>query len=539
MLFSQTPRNFARPSRWWLGLALCVLVMTLPQWVVLASWLAPTHDHWPHLRDYVLPQATTITVLLALGVVAGSLILGVPLAWLIARYRFAGHGLWRWALMLPLAMPAYVLAFVMVGLLDFSGPLQSQLRLWWPELRLPEIRSLGGAVVVLSLSFYPYVYLLARDAFASHSQQALEVAASLGLRPWQRWWRVVMPATRPALVAAALLVTMETLADFGAVSVFNLETLSVAIYKAWSGLFSLTAASQIAAVVVMLALLLMAIERWQRGQRRYSGSRSQPLAVTRLRGWRSALACALCALVWLLAFGLPLGQLLSWGWASAATDLDSRFPAFILNSLLLAALAAMLVVMLALLLAYGERQLQRPAASLLVQLSATGYAMPGAVLAVGFFIPMQWLDQQLLVVTGSSSPTLLKGTLLLILLGLATRFLSVGLAPLQAGLQRISPAQEMAAASLGVVGWRRLWRLHLPLLAPSITTAALLCFVDVMKEMPITLMTRPFGWDTLAVRVFEMTSEGEWQRAALPALAIVAAGLLPVVMLGRGRSQPS
>lgn len=525
----------AIPSPWWLGIGVCVLLMTLPQWVVLASWLNPLHEHWPHLRQHVLPAALASSGLLVSGVVAGSLLLGVPLAWLIARYRFPGHRLWRWALMLPLAMPAYVLAFVMVGLLDFTGPLQSTLRQWWPQLQLAEIRSLGGAVLVLSLSFYPYIYLLARDAFASQSQQSLEVAASLGLSPRRCWWRVLLPQARPALVAGALLVAMETLADFGAVTVFNVDTLSVAIYKAWSGLFSLQAASQIAAVLVLLALAMMGLERWQRGRRSYSHSRSRPLATRQLHGWRGGLANAACALVWLLAFGLPLGQLLLWGWQVAATDLDSRFPAFVLNSLQLASLAALLVVALALLLAYGERQLRRPAASLAVQLASTGYAMPGAVLAVGFFLPLQWFDSQLLAFTGSSSPTLLKGTLLLILLGLATRFLSVGLAPLQAGLQRISPAQEMAAASLGVAGWAQLRRLHLPLLAPSITTAALLTFVDVMKEMPITLMTRPFGWDTLAVRVFEMTSEGEWQRAALPGLAIVIAGLLPVMLLGRGR----
>lgn len=507
----------------------------LPLVVVLSSLLHPETAVWAHLGEHVLPELIGTTAALVLGVCAGVLLLGVSLAWLTAVYEFPGRRFFNWALMLPLAMPAYVLAFVQVGLLDFTGPLQTVLRGWFgADLRLPEIRSLGGAVLVLSLSFYPYVYLLARDAFASQGQRALEVAQSLGLTPAQGFWRVALPLARPWIAAGVLLAMMETLADFGAVYIFGVDTFTTAIYKAWFSLFSLPAATQLASLLVLAALTLMSLEQWQRGWRRYTPTgRSQVVRRRRLTGWAAAGACGFAALVLAVAFVVPVAQLLIWAIEVAPQDLDARYPAFIGRSLLLAVLAALLVVGLALVVGYGERRIRDRSTMLAARIASVGYTIPGTVLAVGVFVPVAWLDNGLIDVFGLQTSAVFKGTVAVMLLALAARFLAVGLQPISSGLNRVSVNQEQAARSLGAAGATLVWRLHLPLLRRSLMTAALLVFVDVMKEMPITLMTRPFGWDTLAVRVFEMTSEGEWERAALPAVALVLVGLLPVIMLTR------
>lgn len=507
----------------------------LPLLVVLSSLAHPETAIWAHLGEYVLPELLANTALLVAGVLLGVLGLGVPLAWLTALYEFPGRRLFAWALMLPLAMPAYVLAFVQVGLLDFTGPVQTGLRAaWGQELRLPEIRSLGGAVLCLSLAFYPYVYLLARNAFASQGARALEVAASLGLSPAQGFWRVALPLARPWIAAGALLALMETLADFGAVYVFGVDTFTTAIYKAWFALFSLPAATQLASLLVLLALGLMSLEQWQRGARRYTPAGRGTVARRRpLLGVRAWAATLSAGGVLLLAFLVPLGQLLAWAIAAAPTDLDARYPGFVAQSLALAALVSALVVSLALVVAYGERRLNSPGARLAARIAAVGYAVPGTVLAVGVFVPVAWLDNVLITAFALEGGAVFKGTLAVMLLALACRFLSVGLSPIASGLHRITDNQELAARSLGVSGLSLVRRLHLPLLRGSLVSAALLTFVDVLKEMPITLMTRPFGWDTLAVRVFEMTSEGEWQRAALPSVCLVLAGLVPVLWLTR------
>lgn len=505
----------------------------LPLCVVLFSLLHPDTEHWPHLSRYVLPVVLVNTLWLLCGVMAGVLLLGVSLAWLVTHYDFPGRRFWVWALVLPLAMPAYVLAFVQVGLFDFSGPLQTQLREWFgQDLRLPQIRSLGGAIIILSLSFYPYVYLLARNAFHNMGQRAMEVGQSLGLSPLQSLWRVVLPLSRPWLVAGVLLALMETLADFGAVYILGVDTFTTAIYKTWFGLFSLEAATQLASLLIVLALLLMSVERWQRGERQYqsSGRRVQRRA---LSGRPAMLATLGCLLVWLLAFAAPFVQLLQWVWQQGLGDLDSRYIGFAFHSVLLAGMAAFCVFVLALLLAWNEYQHRDRSARLLSQIASVGYAVPGSVLAVGVFVCVAWLDNQLIAVFELQKHSLLKGTVFVLLLALSCRFLSVGLSPMNSAFQRIGRPLVLAARSLGESQRGVLRRVYLPLLRTGSITALLLVFVDVMKEMPITLMTRPFGWDTLAIRVFEMTSEGEWQRAALPALMLVLAGLLPVYFLVR------
>lgn len=523
--------------------ALIAALTLVPLLVLLAQFLVPQPEIWSHLREWVLPRVLGNTLWLLIGVLAGVLLLGIPLAWLTAVCEFPGRRVFRWALLLPLAMPAYVLAFVHVGLWDYTGPIQTALRaLLGADLQLPSVRSRFGVIVVMSCAFYPYVYLLARSAFLTQGRRALEVGASLGLSPRQGFWRVALPLARPALVAGATLALMETLADFGTVSVFNYDTFTTAIYQSWFALYSLPAAAQLASLLTLAVLLLMLLERQLRAARRYAASprASNPLPRMRLHGTRAWLASLLCLSVLALAFLVPLAQLLYWAFVRIQEDVELRLLGFASRSLLLSLLAALLVTAIALLLAYLQRLRRDRMMHGIGRVATLGYAIPGTVLAVGFFLPLAWLDNQLIAIAntfGVDLQPLLRGGLLAMLLAYLVRFLAVAHEPLDSGLTRISLHQDDAARSLGYTGWRLLRAVHLPQLRPALLTALLMVFVDVMKEMPITLMTRPFGWDTLAVRVFEMTSEGQWERAALPAVAIVLAGLLPVWLLIRQSEQ--
>ncbi len=516
---------------------LIAAITLLPLAVVLVSLLQPQTDIWAHLTAFVLPDLLLNTVWLLLGVGVGSLLLGVSLAWLTAIYDFPGRKHFGWALALPLAMPAYVLAFVQIGLYDFTGPLQTLIRELWGDSRwVPAIRSRAGVILTLTLALYPYVYLLARNAFQTQGRRALEAAASLGLSRRQGFWRVALPMARPWLVGGVTLALMECLADFGTVATFNYDTFTTAIYKAWFSLFNLTAASQLASLLVLAVLVLALLEQHVRGDKRYtSAGRLSQMRPERLRGWRAALAVCACLLVLGLAFLIPLAQLLWWAQSVAAEQLDLRYFGFIGRSLLLSAGAAGLVVVIALALAYAVRRKSGLGARLAARFATLGYAVPGTVLAVGVFIPIAWLDNRLIDAVrtlGWGEPTqLIKGTLAVMLLAYIARFLAVAFEPTQSAMQRITASQEEAAASMGLGRRAVLRRIHLPMLRGGLFTAALMVFVDVMKEMPITLMTRPFGWDTLSVRVFEMTSEGQWEMAALPAVAIVLAGLIPVILL--------
>lgn len=526
-------RAASRPA--WSVLPVALLTV-VPLAVVLASWLQPQPEVWEHLREFVLPSVLANTLRMAAGVALLTLVLGVSLAWLTAVCEFPGRRFFAWALVLPLALPGYVLASVMVGLLDYSGPLQTALRAaFGPGLPVPNVRSVGGAVVVFGLVLYPYVYLLARQAFLTQGQRSLEAAQTLGLPRVRAFFRVALPMSRPWWAAGVSLALMEMLADFGTVAIFNVDTFTTAIYKAWLSLFNLTVASQLASLLALAVLLLIWFEQRARQQRRYTGAAGKVQRIP-LRGAMRVLAPGWCALVLLLAFVVPVAQLLAWTVGVVRSDWDDRYWGFIGHSLMLSALAALLVVACGLWVAYAQRQHPGRITGWSVRVSMLGYALPGMLLSVGLFVPIAWLDRQLLPLwasLGVQPAPVLKGTLAVMLLALAARFMAVGFEPMQAAMERVTPAQEQAARSLGLSRWQVLRRLFVPMLRSGWLGASLLVFVEVMKEMPITLMTRPFGWDTLAVRVFEMSSEGMWERAALPSLCIVAAGLLPVLLLVR------
>ncbi|CAN5190998.1 iron ABC transporter permease [soil metagenome] len=527
---------------WRIAAFLVSLITLVPLAVVLSSFLTPQSDIWMHLAKHVLPGLLLNTFWLALGVALGTGILGVALAWLTAACDFPGRRFFSWALMLPMAVPAYVIAFVTIGLLDFTGPVQGSLRTWFGSSAwFPAIRSRGGVIVVMTLALYPYVYLLARNAFLTQGKRALEAGQSLGLNRRQGFIQIALPMARPWIAAGIMLALMETLADFGTVAVFNYDTFTTAIYKAWFGMFSLSAASQLASILVLMVLLLALAEQAWRGDRRYHAPGRSNQSRYRLSPTARWAASIFAGVVLAAAFIVPVGQLALWCVQTAAQDFDERYPMFVWHSVLLSAMAAGLVVLAALILSYVLRRHQDRPTWFFTRLSTLGYAIPGTVLAVGIFIPVAWLDNQLIGLLqewlGIHQGALLRGTLTVMLLAYVARFLAPGFNAVDSAMQRITRNQEEAARGMGLTGWRLFGNVHLPLLRGGIVSAALLVFVDVMKEMPITLMTRPFGWDTLSVRIFEMTSEGQWERAALPAIALVLIGLIPVILLTRQSEQ--
>jgi iron(III) transport system permease protein len=516
-----------------------------PLGVVFSSVFSPTDQVWRHLVDTLLGELLLNTLWLVLGVGLGTTLLGVSLAWLTAACDFPGRKVFDWALMLPLAIPAYVIAFVSIGLLDFTGPIQTHLRAWLGEEHVwfPKIRSTGGVILILTLAFYPYVYLLARNAFLTQGRRAMEASQSLGHSQWSGFFRVSLPMAQPWIAGGLMLVLMETLADFGAVSIFNYDTFTTAIYKAWFGMFSLPAAAQLSSLLMLIVFILLLVEQQLRFRMRYvqvgkSSVQSDRVVLRSTRGW---LVFAYCAMVLSVGFLVPVIQLLVWTDQVFDRDFDSRYLGFLSHSLFLGGVAALLTTVCALILVYANRQHPRLWTRILVKIATLGYALPGSVLAVGVFILLAWLDH--VMMAGAKAwlnldmGLLLTGTLAAMILGYLVRFLAVGYSPIDSAIQRITPSVDEAARSLGSSSLKLLGRIHLPILHGGLLTAAMLVFVDVMKEMPMTLMTRPFGWDTLSIRIFEMTSEGEWERAALPAVALVLAGIIPMIVLTKQSSR--
>lgn len=527
----------AHPAqRRWYPIAFSVaLLVLLPLSVLLFSWHEVDRQIWTHLWQTQLPRLLGNTLVLVLGVGVGVTLLGVSLAWLTSLCEFPGRCWLDWALMLPFAIPAYVLAFVFVGLLDFAGPLQTQLREWFGNDVRFRVRSTGGVIIVLVLVFYPYVYLLARNAFLAQGKGLMEAARVLGLSPWRAFWRVALPMARPAIGAGLALAIMETLADFGAVSVFNFDTFTTAIYKTWYSFYSLTSATQLASLLLLAVMLVLYGERRARGAVRPVNERPRSKALYHLKGAQAWAASAWCGLVFACGFVIPLLQLIVWFWQRGRFDLDERYSALILHTLYLGAMAALITVSVALLLAFARRMAPTRLMRSTVGLANLGYALPGSMLAVAIMLAFSYLDRELVIplstFLGGAGKPILLGSLSALLLAYMIRFLAVAYGPLENSLARIRPSLPEASRSLGVGGAGLFFKVYLPLLIPGVLSAALLVFVDVLKEMPATLLMRPFGWDTLSVRVFEMTSEGEWARASLPALTLVLVGLLPVILL--------
>ena len=534
-------RATAGSSLWaWTAIGIAAVV-AVPIAAVLSSLAVPSGDVWRHLWRTQLLELIANTLLLLLGVGMGTLLVGGGLAWLVVFHRFPGRSVLEWALILPLAVPAYVIGFTFLGLFEYAGPIQGALRgALGAGARLPELRSYGGVVAMMTLVFYPYVYLLARVAFREQGTAAVEIARTLGRSRPAAFLAVTVPMARPALAAGVALAMMEALADFGTVATFGYRTLTEAIYRVWYGMFDRIAATQLASVLLLFALALLLLEHRSRGRARFiqRGRPSRALEPEPLRGLRAAAATAVCVGVLGPAFVLPVGQLAWWALAAVRGGrVAPDFLALLEHTALLAAAAAGLACALAVLLAYAGRLRGTLAVRLAARLASMGYALPGAVIAVGVLLPLAWADHVLVppLERALDRPLglLLTGSAAGLILAYVVRFLAVGLQSVEASLGRIPPSLDDAARTLGARAGVALRRVHLPLLRGGLLTALVLVFVEAMKEMPATLLLRPFGLNTLAIEIWERTSEAMWQEAAVPALALVGVGLLPVVLLIR------
>ncbi len=532
-----------RLDPWSAGAVAIAALVLLP--VVSVIWFAfhPEDNIWPHLLSTTLPRYLGNTVLLMLSVGALTAAIGAGAAWLVVMYRFPGHGWLQWALLLPLAVPAYVGAYALVDFLEYAGPVQTGLRglMGWQDARdyaFPQIRSRGAAILVLSAALYPYVYLLARAALREQSGAGFEVARALGVGPWGRFFRVGLPLIRPAIAAGVAVVMMETVNDFGVVDYFAVQTLTTGIFTVWLQAGNLGGAAQIATLVLTMIVFLVTLEKLSRRRLRFFGSARQPRPVTpvRLSGWRGALAFAACLLPFLAGFVLPVMVL-----ASHALDAGEwaapGLSRALFHTLTTGGVAALVTVVAGLFMVYGTRLSGHRLPVLLLPVTAIGYAAPGAVLGIGILIPLAFFDNALadaiLALTGHDPGLIFTGTAAALVLAYCVRFFAIAQGTSDAALGRVSPSLPMAARSLGQTAGGTLRRVHVPLIRASVGSALLLVFVDCVKELPATLLLRPFGYDTLATRVHAKASLENIAEAAPAALMITAVGLVAVGFLAR------
>ncbi|MEM9724969.1 MAG: iron ABC transporter permease [Pseudomonadota bacterium] len=530
---------------------LAAFAVIAPVLGVALSILEPTGSAWASLSSTVLPRYLLNTLALVAMVGVGVLAIGVPAAWLVTMYVFPGRRILEVALALPLACPAYVVGYAYAYFLSHPGPMQSSLRAAFElgprDYWFPQVQSVPGAAAMLTFVLYPYVYLLARAAFLQQSRRMLDVSRTLGAAPRATFYRVALPMARPAIVTGLALALMETLADYGTVSYFGVQTFSTGVFKAWFSMGDRIAAAQLAGWLLMLVLLLLALERWSRSDRRFQSGRAQfeALPQPRLTGWLGWAATGLCLIPAILGFALPVAILF---WMSLIDGHDlftPRYLTLIWNSFTLSALAAAVAVGVAVLMAYAARLAPGPLSTGATLLASMGYALPGSVIAVGVVIPMggvtvalnPWLRENL----GFSLGLLLTSSIFALTYAYVVRYLAVALQTAEASLGKVTPSMDHAARSLGENSVGALRRVHLPMIRGGLLTAALIVFVDVMKELPATLLMRPFNFDTLAVQTHNLASDDRLFQASTPALAIVAVGLLPVIFLSREirRTRPS
>ena len=543
------PRGPWLPDRWTVLAVALAMAVALPVMVVFASVLAPSAGVWSHLAETVLWDYLSNTALLAAGVGLGVIAIGVGAAWLVSMCDFPGRGVFEWALLLPLAVPTYIIGYTYTDLLQFAGPVQTLLRdvMDWgrADYWFPPIRSLGGAIAVMTLVLYPYVYLLSRAAFLEQCTCMIDVSRTLGRGPWGSFFEVAVPLARPAIAGGVALALMEALADFGTVQYFGVDTFTTGIYRTWFALGEPVAAAQLAAALMLLVLLVLAAERWSRGLARYqhtAQSRLRPCY--RLRGAWAALALAACAAPVALGFGVPVAVLAAMALGQGDALFGGLFVELAWNSLSLAAIAAALTTALAIVVGYGLRLRASATMRVSARVAGLGYAIPGAVIAVGVLIPFarfdNALDAWLQARFGISTGLLLTGTVAGLVFAYLVRFLALALNTVEAGLGKINRNLDDAARILGRGPGGALFRVHVPLMWGSVLTAVILVFVDVLKELPATLILRPFNFETLAVRVYRFAADERLAEASTAALAIVVVGLIPVILLSRAiaRARP-
>ncbi|HCE51426.1 MAG TPA: iron ABC transporter permease [Shewanella baltica] len=525
-------------------------ILVLPLVALILQALQPDEAVFGHLMATVLPTYIINSLLLIFWVSLGALLLALPCAWLMARCEFVGRRYLQWALLLPLAMPGYIVAYVYTDLLDYAGPVQRSLRsiFGWSSPQdyfFPDIRTLGGAACMLSLVLFPYIYLLARTAFMEQSLSLAHASRIMGCSPWQSFWRLSLPMARPALAVGVALVAMETAADFATVNYFAVPTLTTAVYDIWLGYGNLTAAAKLSAIILLVVFSLIGFERFARRKQQLfqKQSRIQASDLYRLSAVQTAVALSFCATLLLLAFLLPFGILLSYAIGYFEQSWDESFWQLSLNSLSLALITSLICCLIALLLMFVRRISPRPSDALPSRLASTGYALPGTVLAIGVLVPLTMLDfaiNDLADLLGLNSPGLiLTGSVVALIFAFCVRFVAIAIGSVESSYKRISPSLDMVSLTMGQGPRQLLQRVHLPLLGKGLFAGALLVFIESMKELPAALLLRPIGFENLATYVFQFVSDEKLEHGALAAIVIVLVGLVPLIYLNRSLEQHS
>lgn len=523
--------------------ALLALILAVPVMAIIFYASSPATDVWTHLKQTVLKDYVINSIILSLAVAIGTLIIGVSTAWLTTRYTLWGGRFLPLLLLLPMAMPAYIVAFTYTGMFDIAGPIQHYLRAYtglsYGEYWFPEVRSMWGAITMLTLVLYPYVFLMARASFLEQSICVLDVGRTLGLSPWARFWRIGLPLSRPAIIAGVSLVVMETLADYGTMQFFGVSTFTTGIFKAWLGLNDLNSAANLASMLLMLIFAMVFVERYSRRRIRYQSTsqRHQVLRKTPLSFTSKMLYSIWCFLPFLLGFLVPFGQLLIWA-IDNRSAIDSDFLKLCWNSIWLAGVTAFIATLCALFMWSQNRRLKTLLTRISVRIAAFGYAIPGTVIAIGVALPVIYLDSLINStaqwLTGERIGAIFNRTLLALVFAYLVRFMTVSLNSVESGLSKIKPSIDEAAQSMNHGKFSILWHIHIPMLRSTLLTAGLIVFVDVLKELPATLLLRPFNFNTLAVKAFELAGDEQLFQASLPAVAIIITGLIPVIILNKG-----
>ncbi len=519
-----------------------LLLFVTPLFTILSSlFQSYSSDTWSHLLETVLQSYIINSLVLMVGVGLGTFVIGVLCAWLVCLYDFPGRKIFEWALLLPMALPAYILAYSYTGLLDFSGPIQTSIReiFGWSygDYWFPEIRSMGGAIAMLSLVLYPYVYLIARSSFLEQSRSLLDVSRSFGNGHWKTFIRVSIPLARPAIVAGCSLAMMEALADYGTVQYFGISTFTTGIYRTWFGMGEMQTAAQLSSMLMLFVFTLLILERYSRAKMKFhhATNTQRALSLVKPSVFKKMSIFLFCSLVLFFGFILPVIQLVYWALVNWESSFDDRFWEISFNSFFVAATASFTCLVVGLFMVIAQRIRQDKFENISLRMLSLGYATPGLVIAVGVMIPLTMLDiviDDFFVQNFEYSPgLLLSGSLFVLILAYSVRFIAVALGSLESGLQKIRQNIDFAAQSLGADRTRIIFRIHMPLLRSSIFAALVLVFVDVLKELPATLVLRPFNFNTLAVRAFELASDERLADAALPSLTIVIIGLIPVYMM--------
>ena len=532
-------------SGWWNFITIFIaLLVGIPIFTVAANIFVPSGDVWQHLASTVLPDYIKNSIWLMLGVGSGVFLLGVGTAWLVTMCRFPGSRWFNWMLILPMAVPAYLMAYTYTDFLAYTGPVQLMLRdlTGWGlgDYWFPNVRSIGGAIVIMSFVFFPYVYLLTRAAFLEQSSSLLEASRSLGATPFQSFYKIALPLARPSIAAGMALALMETLNDFGTVDYFGVQTFTTGIYRTWFGLGERAAAAQLAGFLMIFILFLILLERWSRNKmnmKQGGTGRYKRLYVYNLKGWKAWASTLFCLMPIMVGFLIPTAILTDMMIANFDAAVDSRFFQYSLNTILVAILAGLFALTVALVMAYGVRLSPNPFTKMSTRIGSMGYAIPGSVIAVGILIPFGWLDNTvdswLRSTFGISSGLILSGTIFALIFAYVVRFLAVAFNTVEASLGKITPNMDEAAEGMGYSFGKILGKIHIPMMSGSLFAAIMLVIVDVIKELPATIIVRPFNFDTLAVQVYRLASDERLAESSGAALAIILVGLLPVFILSK------